>query len=83
MRFHLGEIPDSPDFVPDRRWTRVREPTPWGMQGLALLLGLAMATVFLVLWVRLTPVGRAPAPSLYALLAALVAMVLMTRSLRN
>ncbi len=75
MRFHIGEIPDSPDFVPDASWTRMPEPTPWVMQLLALPIGLGLALVLGVLWFRLTPLGQAPAPSLGGCFGALLAIV--------
>lgn len=75
MRLHIGEIPDAPDFVPDERWTRMREPTPWVMQALALPLGVGVAMVLAVLWMTLTPLGRAPAPSVGEIVAALLAIV--------
>jgi hypothetical protein len=75
MRFHIGEIPDSPDFVPDARWRRMPEPTPWLMQVFALPLGLALALMLGVLWMTLTPLAQAPPPSVCTLFAALLAMV--------
>jgi hypothetical protein len=75
MRLHIGEIPDSPDFVPDESWTLMREPTPWVMQLLSLPLGLGLSLALGVLWFTLTPLGRAPAPSLAELFGALLAIV--------
>ena len=75
MRFHIGEIPDSPDFVPDSTWMLVRQPTPWVMQLLALPIGLTLAVFLGVLWLMLTPVGRGPPPSARQCLGALLAIV--------
>jgi len=75
MRLHIGEIPDSPDFIPDESWTRMPEPTPWVMQLLALPIGLGLAVVLGVLWMILTPLGRGPAPSLAEIFGAVLAIV--------
>lgn len=75
MRLHIGEIPDSPDFIPDTTWTLMPEPTPWVMQVLALPVGLGFASVLAVLWMTLTPLGRAPAPSVGQLFGTLLATV--------
>jgi len=75
MRLHIGEIPDSPDFVPDASWTLMPEPTPWVMQLLSLPVGMSLALALGVLWLTLTPLGRAPAPSGGELLVALLAIV--------
>jgi len=75
MRLHIGEIPDSPDFIPDTTWTLMREPTPWVMQLFALPVGLGVALVLAVLWMTLTPLARSPAPSAGQLFAALLATV--------
>lgn len=40
MRFHLGGVPNDPDFVPDGTWKALREPSPWLMQLYAFPLGL-------------------------------------------
>jgi hypothetical protein len=45
MRFHLGTIPDSPDFVPDASWLSLREPSPWLAQLIALPIGVVAAVV--------------------------------------
>jgi len=55
MRFHLGAIPETPDFSPDDSWRALREPTPWGMQLLALPVGLTVAAVLVLCWFRFTP----------------------------
>lgn len=75
MRLHIGEIPDSPDFVPDAGWTPMREPTPWVMQVLSLPVGLALALALGVLWMTLTPLRHGPPPSLGECLGALIAIV--------
>jgi len=75
MRLHIGEIPDSPEFIPDTTWTLMPEPTPWVMQLLALPLGLGIAVALALLWMTLTPLGRGPAPSVAQLFGALLATV--------
>src|SRR5713101_6269353 len=75
MRLHLGPIPDSPAFVPDKSWHLMHEPTPWVMQLLALPLGIVLSIALAVLWLSLTPLGQAPPPSAAELFGALVAMV--------
>ncbi len=75
MRLHIGEIPDSPDFVPDDNWTLMVEPTPWVMQVLSLPVGLTLALVLGVLWMTLTPIGDGPAPSVGECFGALLTLV--------
>lgn len=75
MRLHIGEIPDSPDFVPDARWRQMREPTPWVMQLLALPVGFGLTLALAVLWMAVTPVGRGPAPSTGTALAAVLVTI--------
>lgn len=75
MRLHIGEIPDSADFRPDAEWIQMREPTPWLMQLCAVPVGLALAVGLGVLWMVLTPLGRAPAPSVGTIAGALLAIV--------
>src|SRR5437868_1932271 len=56
MRFHLGAIPDSPDFVPDKSWRSLRQPSaPWIENLLALPIGVAAAVIVAALWFRVTP----------------------------
>ena len=59
MRFHLGAIPETPDFRPETPWRPLREPTPWVMQFLALPIGIAAAAGVAVLWILTTPLGQA------------------------
>jgi hypothetical protein len=75
MRLHIGEIPDSPDFVPDDSWTLMVEPTPWIMQLLSLPVGLTLALALGVLWMTLTPLGHSPAPSVGGCFGVLLAVV--------
>ena len=58
MRLHIGPIPESPDFTPDGSWKPLREPSPWMFQLLALPIGLAVAALFVFLWLRLTPLDN-------------------------
>jgi hypothetical protein len=75
MHLHIGEIPDSPDFVPDDSWTLLEEATPWVMQVLSLPVGLALALALGALWMTVTPLGDGPAPSVGECFAALLAVV--------
>jgi hypothetical protein len=58
MRWHLGGIPDSPDFVPGAEWKALKEPTPWVFQLFAAPVALVLAVSFLMLWTFATPAGR-------------------------
>ncbi len=58
MRFHLGGIPESKDFVPDETWRALREPNPWLAQLIALPLGGVSFFIFGVLWFYLTDLDR-------------------------
>ncbi len=70
MRFHLGAIPETPDFSPAAPWRALREPTPWVMQLLALPLGIAACVAVGAGWVFLTPVHEVPWDSPGLLLGA-------------
>ena len=58
MRFHLGAIPEAPEFRPEPPWRPLREPTPWVMQLLAVPIGIATAAGVAVLWILTTPLGE-------------------------
>lgn len=55
MRFHLGAIPESPDFKPDASWRLIREPSAWVWQLIALPVGIVTAVVVTFLWFKVTP----------------------------
>lgn len=78
MRFHLGAIPSSPDFVPDAPWRRLHESS-LGLQNLvALPIGVAAAAIVGGLWFLLTPLRDvAHAMSLPALLLSLAGTVVV------
>jgi hypothetical protein len=57
MRFHLGAVPESPNFSPDPSWKLLREPTPWVMQLMALPIGLIGFAAVGGLWFLLTPLS--------------------------
>lgn len=59
MRFHLGAIPETPDFRPEAPWCPLREPTMWVMQCLGLPVGIAAAAGVAVLWITTTPLSEA------------------------
>jgi hypothetical protein len=75
MRFHLGAIPENPEFLPDSSWRPLREPTPLVMQFLALPLGIAACIAVGVLWLFLTPLRDISLDSLGMLLIAFVAII--------
>jgi len=56
MRFHLGAIPNSPDFVPDASWMPLRQaPSPMFENLLALPFGAVAAAIVAALWFLVTP----------------------------
>ena len=55
MRFHLGPIPSSPDFVPDASWRSLRAPPPWLGGLLSLPIGVVAAVVVVMLWLLVMP----------------------------
>lgn len=75
MRFHLGAIPETPEFLPDSSWRPLREPTPWVMQFLALPLGIVACIAVGVLWLFLTPLRDISLDSPGMLLIAFVAII--------
>ena len=79
MRFHLGAIPDSPDFVPDAPWRPLRQaPAPWIENLLALPIGVVAAAIVVVLWFVLTPLRDiTPAMSLPAYLLLFAGFVVI------
>ena len=70
MRFHLGAIPSSPDFVTDAPWRSLRQPSSiWMEHLLALPIGVVAAVTVAALWFLVTPLrGITPAVSLPAFL---------------
>jgi len=79
MRFRLGAIPPSPDFVPDGSWRLLRQaPAPWKENLLALPIGVVAAAVLAALWFLLTPLRDiTPAMSLPAFLLLLAGLVIV------
>lgn len=78
MRFHLGAIPSSPDFVPDASWRSLRQPSPWLEKLLLLPIGVVAAVVVAVLWFPVTPLGDiTSAISLPALLLSFAGLVVV------
>ena len=55
MRFHLGDIPSSSDFVPDASWKPLRQPSPWMELLAAYPIGIVAAGMVTVLWLAITP----------------------------
>ena len=74
MRFHLGAIPSSPDFVPDASWRLVRQaPSPMLENLLALPIGVVAAVIVAALWFLVTPLSDiTPAMSLPTFLTFLL-----------
>lgn len=78
MRFHLGAIPSSPDFVPDPPWRSLHQPSPWIQNLLALPIGVIAAVVVVVLWFLVTPLRDiTPAMSLPAFLLSFAGLVVV------
>jgi hypothetical protein len=78
MRFHLGAIPNSPDFTPDALWKLLREPSPWIANFVALPIGIVAAVVVAVLWLALTPLQDVTSTmSLPALLLSFAGIVVV------
>ena len=78
MRFHLGAIPSSPDFVPDASWRSLRQPSPWLEKLLLLPIGVVAAVVVAALWFLVTPLRDiTPAMSLLAFLLSFAGMVVV------
>ncbi len=56
MRFHLGAIPESPDFHPEEEgWQSLREPSPLVFQLWALPVAILNVVVLAILWKALVP----------------------------
>lgn len=55
MRFHLGDIPGSSDFVPDASWKPLRQPSPWMALLAAYPIGFVAAGMVSILWLAITP----------------------------
>ena len=79
MRFQLGAIPSSPDFVPDAPWRSLRQaPSPWMENLLALPIGVVAAAVVAVLWFLVTPLSDiTPAMSLPTFLLSFAGLVVV------
>src|SRR5215471_13263698 len=79
MRFHFGEIPSSPDFVPDASWMLLRQgPSPRLENLLALPIGVVAAVTVAALWFLLTPLRDIkPAMSLPAFLLLFAGLVVI------
>ena len=78
MRFHLGAIPSSPDFVPDASWRSLRQPSRWLEKLLMLPVGVVAAGVVAGLWFLVTPLRVImPAMSLPGFLLSFAGMVVV------
>ncbi len=78
MRFHLGAIPISTDFVPEGSWRSIRQPSPWLEKLLVLPIGVVAAVVVAELWLLVTPLRDIrPAMSLPAFLLSLASLVVV------
>jgi hypothetical protein len=79
MRFHLGAIPDSPDFVPDAPWRALRQaPSPMLENLLAQPIGIAAAVTVAALWFLVTPLRDiTPAMSLLDFLLLFAGLVVV------
>jgi hypothetical protein len=79
MRFHLGAIPNSPDFVPDAPWRALRQaPSPMLENLLAQPIGIAAAVTVAALWFLVTPLRDiTPAMSLPVFLFLFAGLVVV------
>jgi Putative zincin peptidase len=77
MRFHLGGIPNSPDFSPDPPWSALREPSPWLFQFIATPIGIVCGGIVAVLWFVITPLRAAPPPEAWTLLPSFAGLVVV------
>lgn len=75
MRFHLGDIPISPDFVPDASWKPLKQPSPWMQLLAAYPIGFVAAGIVAGLWLAVTPFQLQDVTSTMSLPAFLVAFV--------
>ncbi len=55
MRFHLGDIPESEDFIPDTSWRPLIESSVVRFQLLAFPIGVIATAFFAFLWITITP----------------------------
>jgi hypothetical protein len=83
MRFHLGAIPVSPDFVPDASWRPLRQaPSPMLENLLALPIGVVATALVVVLWFLVTPLSDiTPAMSLPTFLLLFAGLVVVHESI--
>jgi hypothetical protein len=58
MIFHLGALPDSPEFIPVDSWRLVYAPSIVGFQLLAIPVAIVSTAVVAFLWATVTPVGN-------------------------
>ncbi len=79
MRFHLGAIPGSPEFVPDASWRSLRQAPSPGLENLlALPIGIVATAVVAALWFLVTPVSDiVPPMSLPIFLLAFAGLVVV------
>lgn len=81
MRFYLGPVPD--EFTPDASWRSIREPGPTGMQLFATPIGVGLALLTGLCWLRVGATPAAlfadglPVPSFFVLLAALSLLIVV------
>jgi hypothetical protein len=77
MRFNLGGIPESRDFVPDETWRPLREPSPWIMQLFAIPLGIIAFIAAGALWFYATVLKKGLFESGGSLAEALFSFVIL------
>jgi hypothetical protein len=77
MRFHLGDIPSSPDFVPDASWKSLRQPSPWMALVVAYPIGIVAAGTAAVLWLAITPLRVQDVSSTMSLRGFLISFAVM------
>jgi hypothetical protein len=75
MKFHIGAVPQTPNFSPDGTWRALHEPVPWAVQLLALPIGIASGALAAAMWFFFTPLENLPFDSPGIMLAVFVAIV--------
>ena len=55
MRFHIGPIPETPEFDPSAPWRPLREPSPIALQVIALPVGILVTLLVAHFWMNATP----------------------------
>jgi len=79
MKFHIGPIPESPDFAHDAPpWRGISDTSPWMLQILSLPLSFVTCAIFAYLWFTYTPLTleQVFAPSLWAFFLLIIGVII-------